>query len=470
MTLPDALRLLTAALLALLSLYAAGHALLHKRDPRSGLGWVYVCLTFPLLGPLLYSTFGVNRIRTLGRRLLPTGAERGRGGELPDEVPAEMLEIAKTSNAVTRRPLVPGNAVEELFDGEGAYPAMLAEIEGARRSIDLSTYLWDTDEVGRGFVEALGAAAARGVEVRVLIDGIGEWYSLPRVGPLLARRGVRVERFLRPTPLRPNLHLNLRNHRKILVVDGEVGFTGGMNIGGRHMVSAPENRRRTRDVQFRVRGPVVAQLAQAFLEDWAFAAGEPAPEREPPAPPPAGGAWCRGISVGPNEDYDALTWILGGALTTARRRVRIMTPYFVPIPELITSLNNAALRGVEVDVLLPLRSNLRFVDWATRAMVWEMMRHGVRFHVQLPPFAHTKILLVDDHYAQVGSANLDPRSLKLNFEFQLEVFDAALVARLDEHVRGARAQARELRLEELERLALPLRLRNATARLFAPYL
>ena len=452
-----------------LALVSAGHALLNKRDPRAGLGWVYLCLTFPLVGPFLYSLFGVNRIRTLGRRL-----RRGSPGEVGNtlvlpRLPEAMLEIVKVSDAVTRQPLVGGNRVRPLFNGEEAYPSMLSAIESAKSSVYLLTYILDMDEVGRSFVAALARAAQRGVDVRVLIDGIGELYSLTHAGRALARNGVTVERFLRPRLVPPRLSLNLRNHRKILVVDHTIGFTGGMNIGMRHLVTAPKNRWRTVDVHFEVLGPVVAQLVSSFLEDWRFATGRDE-ELAIAAPAQAGTAWCRGVNDGPNEDYDRLTWILLGAINAARERVRVMTPYFVPTPELVAALNNAALRSVAVDGVLPEKGNLRFVDWASRAMLPEMLEYGVRFHLQAGPFVHSKFLLVDDEFALIGSANLDPRSLKLNFEFNLEVFDRELVGHLDRHFEAARSGARALTLQELAARPLPVRLRDATARLFSPYL
>lgn len=276
-------------------------------------------------------------------------------------------------------------------------------------------------------------------------------------------------RFLPPTLLPPALHINLRNHRKILVADGRVGFTGGMNIGDRHLAGRSDNPSRVIDAHFRLTGPIVAQIEQVFLADWGFMT------KEYPAPKSVfsvetGSAVCRTIIDGPNEDLDRLTAILMGAISTARRKVLIMTPYFLPSRELIAALQTAALRGIEVTIILPEKSNLPYVDWATRNMLWELLRWGGRVYYQPPPFAHTKLFLVDDHYAQIGSANIDTRSLRLNFELVVEVYDKPFAAILTHHIDKVRERAREISLKELDNRSLPIRTRDALVWLFSPYL
>ncbi|HEX9794929.1 MAG TPA: phospholipase D-like domain-containing protein [Planctomycetota bacterium] len=468
----------------LVSAISAGHALLYKRDSRSALGWIIVCVAFPGWGALFYWVFGINYIQTRGKRLqriwpLPPLPGYERAEEEVEEqepakpaprLPAELQDLCKTAEAVTGRELVSGNAVRPLFNGDQAYPEMLAAIAAAERSVCLLTYIFETNATGRRFVDALYEAHARGVEVKVLVDGVGERYSWPRISKLLRARGIRVERFNPNTLLKPNLHFNLRNHRKILTVDAGLGFTGGMNLGGRHMVGAPECKRPVQDLHFRVEGPVVAHMEHAFLQDWCFASGDPEPELALRPASACGPALCRGISDGPNEDMDKLRWILLGALGAARRRVRIMTPYFVPDRELIAAMSAAALRGIAVELMLPEKSNLPFVDWATRAMLWEILQHGVEVLLQPGPFAHSKLFLVDKIYAQVGSANLDPRSLRLNFEYNLEVYDVEFAAAMNAHFDAMRAKSRPLLLKDVDARSFPVRFRDSLARLASPYL
>jgi cardiolipin synthase len=461
------------------ALVTAGHALLYKRDPRSALGWIVVCLGLPVAGPLLYWMLGINRIHRRAQSWLESGRRIAGGHDLAsradepplDELPASaghLVELRALADQVVNAPLVGGNRLEPLHNGEAAYPAMLAALAGAESTIHLSTYIFDTDAVGEQFTTALRAAAARGVTVRLIIDGLGEKYSRPSVRRLLAGSGVRVERFL---PLRQGAYINLRSHRKILVIDGRVAFTGGMNIGGRHMVMEPSTRYPVQDCHFRVEGPVVNYLQRAFLDDWYFAAGELLQDAELfPQLPPYGSSIVRSISDGPDKEYRKLHWIIMGALACAQRRVCIMTPYFIPDRAMIAALATAAMRGIVVDLLLPATNNLPFVHWASRAYLWEVLKHGVRVHYQPGPFVHTKLFLVDDCWCLIGSANLDPRSLRLNFEYNLEVYDEEFAAAMSRHFAAALVRCREVFLADIDGRPIWERLRDGAAKLFSPYL
>ncbi|ABB30314.1 phospholipase D/Transphosphatidylase [Geobacter metallireducens RCH3] len=472
-----ALALGTAALIAL-SLFSAGHALIMKRDPRSSLGWIVTCLTIPLLGPFFYWGMGVNRIFRRARTWLESGRrladpeffkstlEQNTATALPPG--AEYLsELRRLADRVVSTPLVTGNRFTPLVNGEGAYPAMLEAIAGARRSIHLSTYIFDSDAAGRRFIDALADAARRGVDVRVIIDGLGEKYSFPRARTLMERTGIRVARFL---PLRQGFYMNLRNHRKMLIIDGERAFTGGMNIGDRHMVERPLPTV-VKDLHFAVAGPVVGELQQIFLEDWYFVSGELLDNRHhfPPLPA-AGHAISRAIGDGPDKEFRKLFLILMGALSCATRQVQIMTPYFIPDRALVAALVTTALRGVEVTLVLPEKNNLPFVHWASRAYLWELLQQGIRVFYQPPPFVHTKLFIVDGLWSLIGSANLDPRSLRLNFELNLEVYDREFAGTLTKHVAGVLARSREVTLEQMDNRPLPEKLRDGVAKLFSPYL
>jgi cardiolipin synthase len=263
--------------------------------------------------------------------------------------------------------------------------------------------------------------------------------------------------------------VNLRNHRKILVVDGKTGFTGGMNV--RDDFLARDGTPAFQDLQVLVEGPVVSHLQSAFAEDWKFTSGE---ELTGDAffPPVAGRGpvVARGVTDGPDEDFEAIRFLLLGALATARRRVRIVTPYFLPDSGLITALNVAAMRGVGIDVVLPERGNLPLVQWAQTAQLWQVIERGCRVWLTPPPFDHTKLMVVDGVYSLVGSANWDPRSLRLNFELDVECYDADLAARLEALVEERIARAREVRLADVDGRPLPVKLRDGVARLLSPYL
>jgi cardiolipin synthase len=468
------LTLLTVILWGI-SIFSAGHALLTKHDPRAALGWIIACLALPGFGAVGYWLLGVNRIRSKARELQTQG--QGLHWIKPVQAPLATALcspatscLLKLSNEVTRRPLTCDNRVEVLHNGEQAYPAMLDAIRAATDTLFFSSYIFQADQTGRLFVRELTAAAARGVDVRVLVDAFGERYSLPRVRKLFRGSRVKVASFLPPSLSRRNLYLNMRNHRKLLIADSRCGFTGGMNIWDRHLAAIKNNPRRVIDMHFRLQGPVCAQLREAFLEDWHFATNEVRLFKQWPETPKSGSACCRGISAGPNEIHEKLNWILIGALSCARQRVRIMTPYFIPSRAQLAAINTAALRGVQVEVLLPKKNNLPFVDWASRAYLWELLAHGTRAYYQPPPFVHSKMLLVDDEYALIGSANFDPRSLRLNFEFNVEIVDRELTGELIEHFDQCRALSDEVTRQELDQRSLPERLRNSFCKLLSPYL
>ena len=465
----------------LVTLVASAHVVLYKRDSRAAVTWVGLIWIAPVVGPLLYILFGINRIRRRAERLRagtepiadPATIRQGREDRLewiqhfeaPDLVPMEKL-----TGTIVGRPLKYGNAVAPLVNGDQAFPAMLEAIDGAQDFIMLSTFIFDNDGVGRMFREALAGAVDRGVEVRVLIDAVGARYSFPSIIGSLRRRGVTVSRFIPALRPRRIPYVNLRIHRKILVVDGRIGFTGGMNIRSGHVL-AEDLKNPIQDLHFRIDGPVVADLTAIFAEDWAFCNGERLEaERWFPPQEPQGPVAARGIADGPDEDFEKLRWVILAALACARSSIRIVTPYFVPDSGLITSLMVAAMRGVQVDILLPEKNNQRIAKWASTALQWQLLERGCRIFMSPPPFDHTKLMLVDDRWALIGSANWDARSLRLNFEFNVECYDKELAGVLGDLLQEKLSAARPVSLDEVEDRSIPIRLRDGVARLFTPYL
>ena len=470
-----------AGLAFLLSLTASLHAVLYKRDSRSAIAWVGFIWLVPLGGAALYFILGINRIRRQAV-LLRRHLERYRAHETQPQCSPEELHrhlpghsghlnmLVRVVGGVVKRPLLPGNRIEPLVNGDEAYPPMLEAIQQARQSISLSSYIFDRDEIGLAFARALGDAGRRGVEVRVLIDATGTRYSWPTILHTLHHEGVKHAQFLPSFGPWQLMSLNLRTHRKILVADGRVGFTGGMNIRVGHCLQR-QPRSPVQDIHFRVRGPVVSQLQEVFADDWLFTTGESLRgEVWFPKPEAAGQVLARGVPDGPDEDFEKLRWTLLGALSIARYSVRIVTPYFLPDPAVVSALNLAAMRGVQVEIILPAKSNLPFVGWASQAMWWQVLEHGCRIWLSPPPFDHSKLLLVDDCWVLLGSANWDPRSLRLNFEFNLECYDLDLARRLQEVFDAKRQSAHRVTLEQMDARPLPIRLRDGVARLLTPYL
>ena len=445
---------------------ASLHALHFKRRPQSAFAWIAVCLTLPLFGALLYFLFGVNRVQTRARKLLTGHPEPDCPTEYVGTPPPQLLPLARLGSAVSGWPLTAGNSIELLHEAAAIFDAMIGAIERAKEYVYFSSYIFDGGPLGQRFVAALSAAAERGVDVRVLLDGVGEWYSPQRASTLLRGTRVRFARFLPPRLFPPTFTVNLRNHRKILLIDGLEAFTGGINIRDRYLDAAAV---RIIDSHFRLSGPVLAQIETVFLRDWQFATGDPdiAARR---VPNPTGGAMCRVIADGPAARIDRLTALFTGAIGSARRRIAIMTPYFVPPRELISPLLAAALAGVDVAVILPERNNLPYVHWATRHMLWELLERGVSVYYQPPPFVHSKLFYVDDHYAQIGSANFDSRSLRLNFEMNVEVYDRDTVTELAAHFEAIRERSRRVTLAEVDGRPFLTRTIDGIAWLFSPYL
>jgi cardiolipin synthase A/B len=346
---------------------------------------------------------------------------------------------------------------------------MIAAIDAAERSVTFCTYIFDPGRAGDALASALSRAHERGVKVRVLVDAVGVRYGWPPIHRRLRRAGVTTELFLPRLTVGWLPFVNLRNHRKVLVVDGKVGFTGGMNVRDDFL---PEGERAPfMDLHARVEGPVVAHLQGTFAEDWLFTAGESL-EGGAFFPPlrGAGDVLARGVPDGPDEDFEAVRWLLLGALATARERVRIVTPYFLPDAALVTAIDVAVMRGVEVDVVLPERGNLPLVQWAQTAQLWQVIERGCRVWVTPRPFDHSKLMVVDGVWSLLGSANWDPRSLRLNFELEVECFDADLGRRVEALATERIARARRLTLADVDARPLPIKLRDGFARLFSPYL
>lgn len=461
-----------------LALVATLHAVLKKRETDTVLGWVGLIWLSPLLGTFLYFLFGVNRIQRKGHKILDeiklTAQQAARRAVHEKQTLRPEFEfdtrLASVGRHVTGESLLPGNRIIPLLSGDEAYAAMLNAISQAQSTIGLCSYIFDYDRAGCQFIDALVAAQARGVEVRVLIDDVGSRYSNPSAINKMRERGLRVHSFL-PTgvPLLAK-YANLRNHRKILVVDGVTGFTGGMNIR-EACLTAPDISHAIQDLHFQMDGPVVEDLQGVFLADWFFVTNEELPgEKWFGQPAEAGDVWARGIPDGPDANFDHMRLMLLGAITAAHQKLDIVTPYFLPDLALVSALKVAAMRGVKVRILLPSHVNIRAVQWASIDPISRLLERGVQVALTPPPFDHTKLMLVDHDWSLVGSSNWDPRSLRLNFEFNVECYGSELNRQLTELV-DRKIETSTLLTQEILAARHPLeKIRDGIARLATPYL
>lgn len=494
---------------AVLAPATALHALLYKRDSRAAFGWIVLCVLFPLAGPIIYLFFGLNRTRGRAQRrglgLLMWDAERGGPLHPPDQTRQATPHQSRTDVAVehehatdpshplrqagralSRHHLVGENTIVTLEGGEPTFDAMLEAIDKAQHHILIATYIFDRDPVGLMFAEALGRAVDRGVAVFVIIDGVGRLYSRPPITKTLERAGIQVGLFLPPRLFPPSLSINMRSHHKIFIVDDALAMTGGINLSHRHQINDPSNKSPTNDLHFVLKGPVLSQLRMEFDRLWSMTT---AYGGRLPAPMPALNApaqrdessnesssispahvQCRVMTDGPDEDLDRLTLLFIAALSQARRSVRIMTPYFLPPRELVSAIQGAAIRGIDVMLVLPSDNNLPFVHYATQNMLWELLFKGVRVVYQAPPFHHGKLLVIDEGYAIIGSSNWDARSLRLNFELEVEVYGEAFAKQMHALIDQAANQGEEVSLEQLDGRGFFTRLRDSICWLFSPYL
>ncbi|AWN37055.1 phospholipase D-like domain-containing protein [Methylobacterium radiodurans] len=458
-----------AAVGTALALAVTLHALLRKRRVSVAVAWVGLAWLSPVFGSVLYLMFGINRVTRRARRLRTKPSEALEATSLEDAVvPHTLWPLDRAVRRITGLPALAGNAVQLYRNGDEAYPAMLAAIADARTSLVLTSYIFRDDPTGRLFCAALAEARARGVAVRVIIDGIGGGYFRAKAYRRLAAAGVRAGLFMHSALPWRMPFLNLRNHKKLLIADGRLAFTGGVNISQpNRLATRPDHP--IRDTHFRIEGPVVEQLMAAFASDWAFVDGEilDGPTWFPDLQP-VGPTVARAVTSGPDADIMKIESVILHALNGARERVAIVTPYFLPDEVVMAALALAAERGVTVDVVIPARSDHVFVDWATRAHVMSLLRSGVRIWLDEPPFDHSKALAVDGAWCFVGSANWDMRSFRLNFELNVELYDAAIAEALERFIR-AKMETR-LTEDDLRARHLPVRLRDAGVRLLLPYL
>ncbi|PYD48020.1 cardiolipin synthase [Novacetimonas pomaceti] len=446
------------------------HVLLTKRDVGASIGWIGVTVLMPFTGGILYSMFGINRVRRRAKRMIGlhpwhsrTMTSRWRRAE-----EGRFAPLAEMVSKLTQRPLLAGNLVTPLHDGDSAYPQMLEAIGNAQNTVLLCSYIFRSDDIGHKFCNALIAAHQRGAQVRVLVDGVGSGYFHCGVARILERAGVPVGRFMHSMLPWRMPFINMRDHKKILVVDGRVGFMGGLNIGEENL-TALHPTHPVSDTHFRIAGPVIHQLSEAFARDWTFTTGEELtadiffPEQQS-----HGDSLTRIVTAGPDSDLEKIEYTMLQAISMARHSVRLMTPYFLPDDRFLTELALAALRGIEVDIVVPHHSNHVIIDWARSANLPRFLDSGCRVWQARPPFNHSKLMVVDRHWSFVGSSNLDVRSLRLNFEINLEAYDDALAATIDDFI--AKHRHERLTHHDLDRRRLPIKLRDAFARLLLPYL
>jgi cardiolipin synthase len=472
------------------------HLLRRRREATSAWFWLLLTWLLPILGAILYLMFGITRIPAKIWRKAPARAPRKGDRHRRDTSEAQLplaywqaLDHAGIAEPVhpwagdlnhalngilPDLPLLGGNRIEPLVTGDEAFPRMLAAIRSARHHIHFQSFIVGSDTVGRMFMDALAEKARAGVRVRFLYDRFGST-------PAVLRRffskyedipNFQIADWSLANPLKQQVQFNLRNHRKTLVVDGEKAFMGGINLDEDHITC--HNRPPIRDYHFELHGPVVLELQYTFIQDW-YCMTDEDPEvlmqsAHFPQAREAGRTQARVINSGPTHPSETGIDAVFALITSARRQLLIVTPYFVPTTDILRAIRLAALRGVDTRLVVPAVSNHFFAGWAGRALYEELMQAGVRIYERRPPFIHAKALVVDDTAALVGTTNLDVRSLRVNYETNLVVFGAPFIDDLKRIVLEDLASSDEIQLEIWRKRPRRRRVIENFWNLFAPQL
>ncbi|HEY4013174.1 MAG TPA: cardiolipin synthase [Polyangiaceae bacterium] len=458
--------------------------LVRRKEPSSTIAWILTLVFLPAVGALLFWLFGRDRVRLPAKRkremdaLVRAQVAAGQGppsdpGPPANGVPPEsVLERAlfRIGAHLTHTRATSGNLVEVLANGNTAYDRIGAAIDAARHHVHAQYYLIRDDATGRWFRDRLVAAAERGVTVRLLLDGYGCFALRAAWKHPLRKAGVRLGEFLpmRSVLLQP---VNLRNHRKIVVVDGQVAFTGGFNVGDEyrgHMRGVGG----WRDVHLRIEGRAAGDLQRVFFQDWAFATGERIEPGTyfPKDIPDRGGATIAVVTSGPDTRNDAIHSVFFGAIAGAEREVLITTPYFVPTEALLVAMEVSAMRGVDLKLLLPAHSNHAVTFHAGRSFYTQLLEAGVDVLEYQPGIVHAKTLVADGKVALVGSANMDLRSFRLNFEVHALVHDATTAKTIADTFRAEAADSRSVALAAWHERAWALRVKEGMSRMVSPLL
>ena len=454
--------------------WLCGWILLQKREPVATLSWILSLALLPYLGFLVYFVLGPQRIK---RQRLRRGLSREGMDDYDQICPpdTDCSELARLAQSVTGLPPSNARAVGLLVDGAATFDALVEAIAGARNHVHVEYYIYQPDRTGTRIRDALVERARAGVKVRLLLDAVGSSRVRRRFLQPLLDAGAEVAWF-HPTHFRPLKRpwVNMRTHRKIVVVDGRVAFTGGINITDEQDERLHD--RAYRDLHLRLEGRVVRSVQLVFIEDWIYATGQRRSHFQGTAAWPhdgdadaAGAIDVQTLISGPDSAWEPIHRLHVGAIHEARRRVWLATPYFVPGEAARMALTSAALGGLDVRLLVPHRSDSRLVTLAARSYYDELLAARVRIFEYGPRMLHTKALLTDDEVAIIGSANFDHRSFRLNFEISMLFRDRGVTGALEQLLAGEFALAHEVR-DDRQRSLWRHRLPEAGARLLSPLL
>ena len=471
------------AIYFMIAVYNCILIVLNRLDPVKTMSWVIIMLLLPGVGLVLYYFFGQNfrknkifsrkelrdikSIEALSKQQIlqiKTGSWRG----LPYEEKYKNLITLLINN--NKALLTSSNNVDLFFNGIQTFESMKKAIAEAEDSIHLESYIIENDKVGNEFKNLLIQKAKEGLEVRVIFDDVGSW-SLPKsfIYPL-KKVGVEIYSFSKVFMPWLTSRVNYRNHRKILVVDGKTGFTGGVNIADRYITGGKFDH--WRDTHMRITGEAVNSLQAIFLLDWFFVSKKQLGQRSRYYPKNVVNNTCflQIASSGPDSDWASIMQTYFAAIAGAKRRICITTPYFTPNESILSAIKVAALSGVEVCLIVPDRSDAKITYWGTRSYMSELLEAGVKIYLYKKGFNHSKVMVIDGEFAAVGSANMDNRSFEYNFEISALIYDPKIATELETRFIADTRNSRLVRARWWSKRSNAEKVRESFARLMSPLL
>ncbi|MGN1252565.1 MAG: cardiolipin synthase [Muribaculaceae bacterium] len=450
-----------------------GIVLAENRNPVKSLAWITVLLLLPIVGIILYIFFGRNirntrMISRRNRRRLKR-AERYRNPDLSSlGLREQTQQQIKLARSLCDAQFFPGNDIRVFTSGQAKMAALEADLKGAKRYINLQYYIFTDDNTGRRIAKILMDKAQEGVKVRVIYDHVGSFRTRNNFWRRMKKAGVECHPFFKVTLPVFGSRINWRNHRKLVVIDGTVGYVGGMNIADRY-IDGGKNFKSWRDAHLRLTGPAVRSLQYSFAVDWNFM-GMPLIEDEVPETPENGEAGAQLVTSGPMSSWSNDELIYQRAIASAQKRIFIQTPYFLPTDGLLKALQTAALARVDVRIILPQRSDSRMLDYASFSYIAECLRSGIKIYLYEPGMMHAKTMIIDDEVSAVGSTNFDFRSFEHNFEGNMFVYSRQFNERMTSIFMGDLRHSRRLLPSQWARRSYRHKAAESIVRLLSPIL
>jgi cardiolipin synthase len=451
--------------------------LMENRNPVKSIAWIVVLITVPIVGFVFYIFFG----RNIRRRIVLSRRSLHKVKRNSTMIASDIEQISSSVLSPEQRNIATlarnscdalayeSNKLEIYTDGVSVFEDIFEDIKKAKHHIHLEYYIFLDDEIGRKMIDVLIGKVKEGVAVRVIIDDVGSWQMPKSTIREMQSQGIEVMSFLKVGLPFLSSKVNYRNHRKILIVDGKVGFTGGINIADRYVKGLKWGK--WRDTHIRIEGPAVHGLQKIFLTDWYFVNRELISDAVfYPDLEKSGNSLVQIITSGPNTLWNSVMQVYFMAIVQAREYVYIQTPYFLPTESIITALQTAVLSGVDVRIILPMRSDAKVTLASSYSYMGEMLKAGVKMYFYQPGFLHSKTIVIDDKLFTVGSTNMDFRSFEQNFEVNALVFDPEIAVKMRKIFEQDLACSTRVNAKTWRKRPVKVRLKESIARLFSPLL